>query len=62
MTLLELETESVAYVVAKHFGLGGLSSPKYVALHDADAEMIIAHLERIRDTATNIINAIEVEE
>jgi len=39
-TILELEAESVAYVVAEHFGLCGLTSPNYVALHGADAHMI----------------------
>ena len=36
-TILELEAESVAYVVARHFGLGGLASLNYIALHRADA-------------------------
>ena len=57
-TILELEAESVAYVVAKHFGMDGLASPNYVALNGADAEMIITHLERIRNTASHIICAI----
>lgn len=61
-TLIELEAESVAYVVARHFGLGGLASPNYVALHGADAELILAHLERIRKTATEIITAIHKQE
>ena len=56
----ELEAESVAYVVAKHFGLDGLSSPNYIALHKADAEMIMEHLERIRDISTQIINSIRI--
>ena len=55
----ELEAEAVAYVVGKHFGLEGLSSPNYVALHGADAEMIMGHMERIRSTSTEIIRAIE---
>ena len=58
-TVRELEAESVAYVVAKHFGVNGLSSPNYNALHGATAEMIMEHLERIRNTATEIIKAIE---
>jgi hypothetical protein len=58
-TYRELEAESVAYVVAKHFGLNGLSSPNYNALHGATADLIMAHLERIRNTAAEIINAIE---
>jgi hypothetical protein len=35
-TIRELEAESVAYVVGKHFGLDGLSSPNYNALHGAN--------------------------
>jgi hypothetical protein len=58
-TYHELEAESVAYVVAKHFGLNGLSSPNYNALHGATAELILEHLERIRNTAAEIIKAIE---
>jgi len=58
-TILELEAESVAYVVSKHFGLDGLSSPNYVALHGADADMILVHMHRIRKFAVKIINAID---
>jgi len=58
-TYRELEAESVAYVVARHFGLNGLSSPNYNALHGATAELIMEHLERIRNTAVEIIKAIE---
>jgi hypothetical protein len=58
-TYRELEAESVAYVVARHFGLNGLSSPNYNALHGATANLIIEHLERIRNTAAEIIKAIE---
>ena len=58
-TYRELEAESVAYVVARHFGLNGLSSPNYNALHGATADLILEHLERIRNTAAEIINAIE---
>jgi hypothetical protein len=57
----ELEAESVAYVVAKHFGLNGLSSPNYNALHGATAEMIMDCLERIRNTAAEIIQSLETE-
>ena len=57
-TIRELEAESVAYVVAKHFGLNGLSSPNYNALHGATADLIMQHLERIRNTASEIIKAI----
>lgn len=58
-TILELEAEAVSYVVAKHFGLDGLSSPNYIALHGADAKMILVYLERIRDFSSQIINAIQ---
>jgi hypothetical protein len=57
----ELEAEAVSYVVGKHFGLDGLSSPNYVALHGANAEMIMEHLECIRNIATQIIQALEKE-
>lgn len=55
----ELEAESVAYVVGRHFGLEGLSSPNYNALNGATAEKIMEHLDRVRDTAANIINGVE---
>jgi hypothetical protein len=58
-TIRELEAESVAYVVGKHFGLDGLSSPNYVALHGATSEMILDHLERIGRAAAEIINKLE---
>jgi hypothetical protein len=60
-TIRELEAESVAYVVAKHFGLDGLSSPNYNALHGASADLILGHLERIRTTATDIIQALKTD-
>ena len=60
-TIYELEAESVAYVVGKHFGLSGLSSPNYVALHGATAELVMEHLEQVRNTAAEIIRALEVE-
>lgn len=60
-TSRELEAESVAYVVAKHFRIDGLSSPNYNALHGARAEMIMEHLEHIRNTAAEIIQALEAD-
>jgi len=47
-------------VVGKHFGLEGLSSPNFLALHQADAEMILQHLDRVRSVAQKIIKAIDV--
>jgi hypothetical protein len=58
-TIRELEAESIAYVVAKHFGIDGLSSPNYNALHGATAEKIIDHLERIRKISVELIQALE---
>lgn len=60
-TIQELEAESVAYVVGRYFGLERLSSPIYIALHGVNAEMIIACIERIRDFASQIINAVEID-
>jgi hypothetical protein len=60
-TTRELEAESVAYVIAKHFGLDGLSSPNYNALHGAKSEKIMDHIERIRNTAAQIILALEAD-
>ena len=58
-TVRELEAEGVAYVVGKHFGLDGLSSPNYVALHGATAEMIMEHLEHIQIASKEIIQNLE---
>ncbi len=53
----ELEAEGVAFVVCKHFGLGNLNSPNYLALFKLKSDEIFAHMERIRDTAHKIITA-----
>ena len=58
---MELEAKSVAYVVGRQFQLDGLASPNYLALHGATAQMIQAHMERIRNTAAEIIQAVESE-
>ncbi len=60
-TIRELEAEGVAYVVGKYFGLNGLSSPNYVALHGATAELIMKHMERIRNISAVIIGCLESE-
>lgn len=57
----ELEAESVAYVVARYFGICNLNSPNYAALWGADAEAILSHMGRIRETAAEIINGLEKE-
>ncbi len=61
-TIRELEAESVAYIVAKYFGLDGLASPNYIALYGATTELIMQHLARIRATASDIINALSQKE
>ena len=56
--ICELEAESVAYVVGKHFGLQQLNSPNYIALHGATSEMLMNHLDRIRAVIKEVIDAI----
>jgi hypothetical protein len=54
----ELQAEAVAFVVCKHFGLGALNSPNYLAFFEVTTEQMFAHLETIRNTANKIITAI----
>ncbi len=54
----ELEAESVAYVVCKHFGLGGLNSSNYLAFYEVSTDDVLVHMERIRNTANEIITTI----
>ena len=61
-SIKELEAESTAFVVCRHFGLQSTCSPNYIALHGANSQMIMEHLERIRTTATEIIQFVEREE
>jgi len=58
-SIREMEAESVAWVVAKHFGLDGVDSPNYLALHGSDSGAILEHLERIRSTVLEIIEVVE---
>lgn len=55
----ELEAESVAYVVARHFGMSELASPNYNALCGVTSDLIMNHLDRIRSTAAAIIQALK---
>lgn len=55
----ELEAESVAYVLAAHFGLETKTSSTYLALWQIEPEAIKARLNRISHTAKEIITAIE---
>ena len=45
-SIKELEAELTAFVVCRHFGLQSICSANYVALHGANSEMIMRHLER----------------
>ncbi len=59
-SIAELEAESVAYVVCKHFGLDvEVRSSRYIALWDGDSKALRGSLERIANTARDIINDIE---
>jgi hypothetical protein len=55
----ELEAESVAYVVARHFGLNELNCPNYLVFWQADSDKIMMHMERIRKCAAQIIEGVE---
>lgn len=57
--LLELQAESVAYVVAQHFGLQPEGSPNYLALWGADGKAVRETLGAIQRTAAEIIGAVE---
>ena len=59
-SLAELEAESVAYVVCRHFGLDcEVRSSRYIALWNGDAKSLRASLERISKVARAIIDDIE---
>ena len=55
----EIEAETTAYVVCRHFGLGESKSPNYLALWGAAAPAIRGRLERIQKAAGRIIGAVE---
>lgn len=56
---VELQAESVAYVVARHFGLEPAGSPNYLALWGAEGKDIRATLATIQRCAAEIITAVE---
>jgi hypothetical protein len=60
--LMELGVEAVGNVVARYFGIDNLSRPNHAAIHGADSEKMMQHLEVIHDTATQIIEEVEVSE
>ena len=55
--MAELEAESVAYVVCRHFGIDAdVTASRYIALWQGDGKGLRASLERIATTARNIID------
>jgi antirestriction protein ArdC len=59
-SIAELEAESVAYVVCKHFGLDvEVRSSRYIALWNGDSKSLRASLERIANTVRDIIDDVE---
>ena len=57
-TLRETEAEATAYVVCKHFG-GETNTADYIQLYDGNVKILSSRLEKIRKTASTIIQAIE---
>jgi len=57
--LKELEAESVAYVVSKHFEIPELNCPNYLALYGIEKDRMVEHLKRIQKTAGEIISVLE---
>ena len=60
ITLRETEAEATAYVVCRHFGIETNASD-YIQLFDGNVKILSSRLERIRKTASTIIQAIEKE-
>jgi len=54
----ELEAESVAFVVCKHFGLDNLNCPNYIALYNVSITEMFGQMSRIQSIANEIIAAI----
>ena len=55
----ELQAESVAYIVMKHYGLTVQHQPTYLALWKANKEKILANIRVISEVAKFIIDEIE---
>jgi antirestriction protein ArdC len=55
--IAELEAESIAYVVCKHFGLDAeVRSSRYIALWNGDSKALRDSLDRIATTARELID------
>jgi len=62
-SMAELEAESIAYVVCRHFGLDTeVRSSAYIALWQGDGKGLRASLERIAATARGIIDDVDALE
>ncbi|MEK6674119.1 MAG: ArdC-like ssDNA-binding domain-containing protein [Planctomycetota bacterium] len=60
-SIAELEAESVAYVVCHHFGLDvEVRASRYIALWQGDGKSLRSSLERIANTARELIDDLEV--
>lgn len=58
--LIETEAESVAFVVCKAHGIDTQAlSSEYIRLHRGDNKLLMASLDRIQQTATQIISLID---
>jgi len=57
--ILELQAESVAYIVMKHYNLPVEHQPVYIALWKGNKEKILANLKVISNVAKFIIEAID---
>jgi hypothetical protein len=58
----ETEAEAVAFVVCHAIGLDtGSASQDYIQLYEGDAKLLMASLEYVQKTATQILNAIGAE-
>lgn len=58
-TMKELQAESVAYVVMKHYGLPVQHQPTYIAMWKGSKEKILANLKIISNVAKFIIDEID---
>lgn len=59
----ELEAEAIAHVVCQAAGLlPGTASSDYIQLHQGNRDLLMASLERIRQTAATIINGLEEQQ
>jgi antirestriction protein ArdC len=57
--VMELQAESVAYVVMKHFGLPVEHQPTYIALWKGNKDKILANLKVISNVAKFIIDEVD---